>query len=89
MSNVFCASPHYACEGSYKVRKEICTENDLSDQSTGDARHGGRRVASATEGIKIVRDVSEPMSACDKGGSSITLCGTASRANSQTEHESS
>jgi hypothetical protein len=68
-------------KGLRNVRKE---KRDVSDQSTGGARHGGRRVASATDGIKTVKDISELMSACERSGSAIIQKGTTNRATSQT-----
>ena len=46
-------------------------------------------IASATDGIKIVEDIFESMSACDRSDSPNTQNGIAARANSQSEHVSS
>ena len=45
-------------KGERRARKEM-TRTDLLHQTTGDARHGGRSVTSATGGIKRVKDISE------------------------------
>ena len=94
MVNVFAQPATTSAVGfNHKVRK--CLRNvrkekrDVTDQNVGGARHGGRRVASATDGIKIVKDISDSMSACERSGSAIMQKGTANRATSHTGQVSS
>ena len=54
---------------------------------TGGARHGGRAVAQATDGIETIKESSEMMSTCRKSGSDTVQYGTVRRANSQIGQE--
>lgn len=57
------------------------------NQSIGGARHGGRRVTSATESIESVKQVLVTASICSGNGSDIAKKGTIRRAKSQIAHE--
>ena len=79
--------PSPSAQGFTQSTQRNMYRKRLSDQNTGGARHGGRTVTSATDGIETVKDISEQMSACERSGSEISKKGIARWTNSQIEHE--
>jgi len=75
--------------GKSDVSQQVFANSNLSDQSTGGARHGGRMAASATDGIEIVKNTLESISACERSDSATAQNGIAARANSQSVQVSS